>query len=207
MIDPYYRDKKRGITIYCGDAREVLPQLKLVDSVVTDPPYGMGRFRTDTPNYLDTVGPALQLTWTRMKDPASMFVFTSTREVLKRLLWMYKPADCTFPHKGWLLTSEAILWFAKGKGFNLAERRPYKHDCYTVKTVGREGVEGHPCVKPLAVIADLVSRCPERGTVLDPFMGSGTTLLAARNLGRKAIGIEIEPRYCEIAVDRLEAAA
>jgi site-specific DNA-methyltransferase (adenine-specific) len=65
--------------------------------------------------------------------------------------------------------------------------------------VGLEGVEGHPTVKPLSVITDFALRCPENGTILDPFMGSGTTLRAAKDLQRKAVGIEIEEKYCEIA--------
>ena len=59
----------------------------------------------------------------------------------------------------------------------------------------------HPTEKPLALITELLSKSP--GTILDPFMGSGTTLVAAKALSRKAIGIEIEEKYCEIAVRRL----
>jgi hypothetical protein len=94
-----------------------------------------------------------------------MFVFTSTAEVvnvanalgkpLKRLFWMYKPADCTFPLHGWLLTSEAILWFHKGDKVKLVDRKPYRHDCYVHRKVGHEQVEGHPTVKPLTVINEL----------------------------------------------------
>lgn len=142
-----------------------------------------------------------------------MFVFTSPGEVVnlanatkakfKRLFWMYKPADMTFPLRGWLLTSEAILWFFKPGTCNFSERKPYRHDCYIHRRVGMEGVEGHPTVKPLSVILDFASRCPETGTILDPFMGSGTTLRAAKDLRRKAIGIEIEEKYCEIAAKRM----
>jgi site-specific DNA-methyltransferase (adenine-specific) len=213
-MTPYYEHD--GITIYHEDCMEILDfciQSESIDMVLTDPPYGMGRFATDTKDYLKEVGPALRLAWDCIKPIGDMFVFTSTAEVinvanainkpLKRLLWMYKPADCTFPLHGWLLTSEAILWFHKGAKVTLVERKPYRHDCYIHRKVGHEGVEGHPTVKPLTVILDFVSRCQEDGLILDPFMGSGTTLVAAKNLRRKAIGIEIEEKYCEIAVKRL----
>ncbi len=59
----------------------------------------------------------------------------------------------------------------------------------------------HPTQKPLALMRWVIERCPP-GTILDPFMGSGTTLVAAKSLGRKSIGIEIEERYCEIAAQR-----
>jgi site-specific DNA-methyltransferase (adenine-specific) len=210
---PYYEDD--ACTIYHGDCREVLAALPLdaADMVLTDPPYGMNRFATDGKDFLKVVGPALQTAFTRLRSPGSMFVFTSTAEVvnvanavaqpLKRLLWMYKPNDCTYPLGGWLLTSEAILWFHKGERLGLEERRPFKHDCYTVTSVGQEGVTGHPTVKPISVVSDFVSRVAPGAVVLDPFLGSGTTLLAAKRLGRRAIGVEIEEKYCYLAAERL----
>ena len=210
---PYYHDEKVGITIYHGDCREILPHLPKVDLVLTDPPYGMNRFETDGKDFMSVVGPALTSAFRLLPEGGGMFVFMSTGEVInlanaveapfKRMLWMYKPADCTFPLQGWLLKSEAILWFAVPGKCHLKERHPFRHDCYIHRTVGQEGVEGHPTVKPISVFTDFVSRCPDDGAVLDPFMGSGTTLRAAKDLGRKAIGIEIDERYCEIAVKRL----
>jgi len=214
-MTPYYSEA--GITIYHGTCLDVLQTFPktFVDLIVTDPPYGMGRFETDTKDYLQIVGPSLKEAWRCLRDTGSAFVFTSTGEVvrvanalgepLKRLLWMYKPADMTYPLAGWLLKSEAILWFLKGDSIGLKERNgKYRHDTYVCTQIGHEGVEGHPTVKPLMVISDLVSRCPEDGLVLDPFMGSGTTLRAAKDLGRQAIGIEISEAYCEIAARRLQ---
>ena len=202
-----------GIQLYCGDCADIMPSLPPVDLIVTDPPYGMGRVANDGKDYLDVVGPRLRMAWATLKTPGSMFIFCSTGEVLrvgaavgqplKRMLWMYKPADGTFPLGGWLLTSDAILWFAKGVKLNLAERHPYQADCYVVNKMVEEKWRGHPTVKPLWVIRDIVSRCPKGGTVLDPFVGSGTTLRAAKDLGIKAIGIELEQKYCELAVRRL----
>jgi len=210
-VKPYY--EVDGITIYHGDCMDVFAALSGVAGIVTDPPYGMNRFATDGKGFLSLVGPRLRAAWGTVQDNGSMFVFMSTAEVVnvavavgaeffKRMLWMYKPADMTYPLGGWLLKSEAILWFHRGGRLNLVERKPFRHDCYIHRRVGLEGVEGHPTVKPLDVVQDFVSRIP--GVVLDPFMGSGTTLVAAQNLGRRAIGIEIEERYCEIAARRLD---
>jgi len=208
LMTPYY--DHAGITIYHADCRDILPQLEPVDLVLTDPPYGFNRFSTDGKDYLESVGPALRLSYDVLLPDHSMFVFTSTGEIVrvanavgkdvKRVLWMYKPNDCTYPLEGWLLTSEAILWFTKGRA-GLIERKPFRHDCYIHTKVGQEHVAGHPTVKPLSIVKDIASRTD--GTILDPFMGSGTTLVAAKQLGRKAIGIEIEEKYCEIAVRRL----
>ena len=77
-----------------------------------------------------------------------------------------------------------------------------KHTAW--KTTATSDINGHPCPKPIEwmlKVVDLVS--VDGDTIIDPFMGSGTTLRAAKDLGRKAIGIEIEEKYCEIAVKRL----
>jgi len=75
-----------------------------------------------------------------------------------------------------------------------------QQDCADIPVVGE--MPDHPSPKPERVMTWIIERLPD-GSVLDPFTGSGTTLLAAKNLGRRAIGIEIEPKYCEIAVKRL----
>jgi site-specific DNA-methyltransferase (adenine-specific) len=78
---------------------------------------------------------------------------------------------------------------------NVIDADSYRH--------GQPGKVAHPTQKPIVTAAlPIMYSCPTNGTVLDPFMGSGTTLVAAKNLGRKAIGIEIEERYCEIAAQR-----
>ena len=118
------------------------------------------------------------------------------------MLWMYKPNDCIYPYRGWLLTSEAILLFSKGKPKPLLERKPYKHDCYLHKKIGQEDGGNHPTVKPLDIIRDLVSRV--EGIILDPFLGSGTTAVACKQLNKDFIGIEINKDYVNIANKRLK---
>jgi site-specific DNA-methyltransferase (adenine-specific) len=88
--------------------------------------------------------------------------------------------------------------------FNSSKALPYT-DVWNHRTVNAAATDGkHPAQKPLTIMADIVDLSSRRGdTVLDPFAGSGTTLRAAKDLGRKAIGIEIDERYCEIAAKRL----
>jgi len=122
----------------------------------------------------------------------------------ERMLWMYKPNDETFPWRGWLLTSEAILVSSMGKGEWL-EVSPYAHDCYSPTTLGselpKEWGKAHASVKPLAVVSDLVARVG--GVVYDPFLGSGTTAVACQQLGRKCRGVEISPAYVAVTLERL----
>lgn len=200
--------------IYQGDCIEVMKTWPsaIFDAVITDPPYGMGRFDGDEKNCFEVLDAAFKEIPRLIKPTGFAVFFTSTGEVLnlgaripmkfERMLWMYKPADMTFPFRGWLLKSEAILWYSHGQPL-LEERRPYRHDCYVATKIGREGVEGHPTVKPLSVIKDLVSRVPQGGAVLDPFLGSGTTAVAANDLGRQWVGIEINPVYVAIAEARI----
>jgi site-specific DNA-methyltransferase (adenine-specific) len=201
--------------IYTGDCLEIMKQWpdKCVDLVVTDPPYGMGRFKGDEKECFEVLDMAFKEIPRLIKDSGSAFFFTSTAEVFnlgnripmhfRRMLWMYKPADMTFPYFGWLLKSEAILWFSKNESINFEERKPYRHDCYIASRIGKEGVEGHPTVKPISVIKDLVSRCPKGGIILDPFIGSGTTAIACIDKHIDWLGIEINPEYVKIAEARI----
>lgn len=203
--------------VHCADCLDFMGQMpdECVDLVITDPPYGFERFDTDGKDFMDSLIPRMLSMKRIVKRGGYVFVFSGTGKVIElaniipfefqRMLWVYKPNDCTFPYKGWLLKSEAILMFRNGKGDNaLRERKPYQHDCYIHKNVGQEHVEGHPTVKPLSIIRDLVLRANDSDIIFDPFLGSGTTAVAAKQLGRNFIGVEISPEYCKIAEERLK---
>lgn len=98
---------------------------------------------------------------------------------------------------GFRQQAEFILHASKGTADNFI-----RHDLGTVFRAKREAWDIHPTMKPEIVVGEMLSAIPS-SLILDPFMGSGTTLRAAKDLGRKAIGIEIEERYCEIAAKRL----
>ncbi len=217
-MTPYY--DHAGVTIYHGDCREILPSLT-ADVLVTDPPYGVnlgkhggandrraGELRRgayasydDTPeNYLAIVVPAIALALSRV-DRAAVFGCAPA-------IWsLPAPAAIGAVHipaangrSPWGFQNLApVLLYGRAPDLNLGARN-------TVwRARGKSDPEiGHPCPKPvewLIWLVGLTSRVGE--TVLDPFMGSGTTLRAAKDIGRRAIGIEIEERYCEIAAKRL----
>jgi DNA modification methylase len=127
----------------------------------------------------------------------------------ERMLWLYKAAQCTFPWRGWILTSESIPVCSIGKP-DWQEVHPFSHDCYYLPEVSGELAKDagwHGSVKPLSVVSDLLARiCATGAVVFDPFLGSGTTMVAAQNLGRKCYGLEIAPGYCGVILERMATA-
>lgn len=214
-IKPFYQDD--WCTIYHGDCREVLPHIGPVDLVLTDPPYGVefqGKNTKatkrnnngysgfhDSLEYLESV---VILTLKNLIETNRCIITPGTRNA-----FLYpKPAamGTIFYPSGsglgrWGFTcSQPILYY--GKCPYLAAGLGHRPDSFASTEIA--DVSGHPCPKPVRVMSWLVSKGSFFGElVLDPFMGSGTTLVAAKNLGRKSIGIEIEEKYCEIAVKRL----
>jgi DNA modification methylase len=221
-MEPYYEED--GVTIYHGDCRDVLPDIS-ADVLVTDPPYGMnlgkhsgakdkraselrrGAYSAydDTPeNYRDVVVPAVTDALA-LVDRAAVFAPVPSA-------WLLPPPDALggvyIPaangHSPWGFQNLApVLFYGKAPDLHKGAKQTM------LRASGKAEVElGHPCPKPLPWMNWLVDITTRPGeTIIDPFMGSGTTLRAARDAGRRAIGIEIEERYCEIAVKRLSQMA
>ena len=214
MTEPYYTDE--FVTLYHGDCREVTEWLE-ADVLVTDPPYGIAweskhgdnrgpkSKRARTPSAVsgddspDTRDAAMALWGDR---PAA--VFGSWRvarpEPLRALLiWNKEGAYSALCRSAFFTVHEEI--YITGDGW-LADGKPMRSVITTTEHRSQHtAAVGHPTPKPLDLMTALLVRTT--GTIADPFAGSGSTLVAAKRLGRKAIGVELEERYCEIAAKRL----
>jgi len=214
-MKPYYEDD--AVTIFHGDCREILPTLPPVDLVLTDPPYGidspignlrrrplsandyLGGFQ-DTPENLrenvvpvivELIGTATAVIVTPGNKNFAMYPQPQSFGVF------YQPAATSIQTFG-NLDAQPIFYY----GSNPRNER-FGIKLSWVLTEQAEDF-GHPCPKPIRAWKRLMASVSLHETlVLDPFMGSGTTLRAAKDLGRRAIGIEIEERYCEIAAKRM----
>jgi DNA modification methylase len=207
-MKPYYEHK--GITIYNGDCREVLPDLPKVDLVLTDPPYGVGRDK----GFGGFGGFGKPIARRQFDD--SWDNERPTRETMSVVL--YSAEHCLIFGGNYFadllpLSTHWVVWDKKNTmpTFGDAEliwtnidRKSVKIATYEYNgLIGKDPCREHPTQKPQKLMEYLINTyCPE-GKISDPFMGSGTTLVAAKELGRKAIGIEIEEKYCEIAANRL----
>jgi len=213
MIKPYYQDGKNGITIYCADCREILPELPKVDLVLTDPPYGLkqnthrvaGRGKlARTTDYGD-------FGWDELVD----------RDLIDQIILAGKHA-IVFGGNYYGLRSDTcwLIWDKDNSGdfadcemawTNLPgslRRIIYRWNGMLQENMKDKEKRYHPTQKPVAVMKWAIATADKKldtvcNDIIDPMMGSGSTLVAAKQLGRKAIGIEIEEKYCAIAVKRL----
>ena len=201
----YWRSPDSRHVLLLGDCLDILPTLPKVDAVVTDPPYGCSA----------TTG------WGGVYDK---FEIAGDKDTGLRD-WLVSALSCP-----WIMfgspriprpTCKAVLIWNKGEHTGMGDLSfPWKPDFEEIYING-DGFTGprtssvlavnaridsgrnHPTEKPVFLLSALIRKCPP-GTILDPFMGSGTTGVACIRLGRKFIGIEIAPKYCDIAVRRLE---
>ncbi len=212
-MTPYYSDGM--VTIYHGDCRELsLPQGQLV---LTDMPYGEVTRPSEGLRSLDRgVADIVTLPPPELVDAVvgladTFYVFCGTEQVsdLRRQfvsaglttrlgIWeKSNPSPMNGEHL-WLSAIEACVFARKPKAY---------FSLFCASPVWRgpsERLTEHPTEKPMWLFETLIqASCPPQGLVIDPFMGSGTTLHAAKNLGRRAVGVELEERYCEMAALRL----
>ena len=196
-MKPYY--SHAGITIYHGDCREILPQLGRFDLLLTDPPYGAGYAANPIVGKGKTESNHEAQTW----DEKTVDLRHILSVCVDAVVWggnyyALPPSRC------WLawykrdsppsMADMELAWVSRDMNARLFD--------YPIAAVNAERI-GHPTQKPLALMKWCLSLFPEAKTVLDPFMGSGTTLVAAKAMGLTAIGIELHEPYAEIAAKRL----
>jgi DNA modification methylase len=195
-MQPYY--DHAGIQIWHGDCREILPTLGPVDLVLTDPPYGVGKAAWDASFPDFWIEPAFKLSPRVLCMPGNKSLMKCGAAFGTR----YRDCIALYAVNG--MTRSPIAF---GNFFPVVAAGDWKWEArpnvikYTVDT--SETID-HPSPKPAAAIRRLIKLYSKPDwTIFDPFMGSGTTLVAAKELGRSCIGIEIDERYCEVAARRL----
>lgn len=209
-MKPYFEDET--VILYHGDCLEDKPWLD-ADVLVTDPPYGIAHVSNFTRNKskpriknpiigdksLHARDRALELWGDRPALVFGRWDQPRPAETRHRLVWDMGASvglgDLAMP---WGNSEEEI--YVLGKGF-LGKRSSNVIQCPRLMGSSKARPD-HPTPKPVSLMEALIEKCPP-GIIADPFAGSGATLLAARNLGRRVIGMEIEERYCEIIAKRL----
>lgn len=215
-MKPYYQDD--AVTLYHGDCREVTEWLA-ADVLVTDPPYGIawskrhGDARLGTRNRLITTDVITNDRDTSARDDVlamwgdrPSITFGSWRmprpQGVRALLIWHKEGAFSGPTNAAFFTNHEEIYVV-GEGSWRKSAPPLRSVLTTSEHRSQASRDiGHPTPKPIGVMEALIDRCPP-GVIADPFAGSGSTLLAAKALGRRAIGIEVEERYCELAASRL----
>jgi DNA modification methylase len=217
-MTPYYKDST--VTIYHGNAMEMMPEFNM--PVITDPPYNVGYHyiggsdNRSREEYDALIKTCLRAPSVVIAYPEVVFHLAAllSLEPLRSAAWVY-PSNTPRQFR-------LISWFGL-EGYPERVQQPYKNptdarvmrlmeqgklargydwrEIPQVKNVSEEKTE-HPCQNPAALM-EWVIKSTDADVLIDPFMGSGSTLRAAKDTGRKAIGIEIEERYCEIAADML----
>ena len=208
-MKPYYQDK--WVTIYYGDCREILPQLDVkVDLVLTDPPYGIGeaRGKNKSRSNLAKARDFGVANWDNKPVPSSLIDYI--RDTAKHSIifggnyYLLPPSPC------WIVWDKdngdddfadcELAW----SNFNSAVRKyTWRWQGMLQESCSPKEYRYHPTQKPSGLFSLILADYSKIGdTILDPFLGSGTTCFCAKKLNRYSIGIEIEEKYCEIAARR-----
>ena len=219
MTSPYYADDR--VTLYLGDCREITEWLA-ADVLVTDPPYGIDyrpnhRIRSAKPlpiagDRSTYVRDHVMAMWGPDRPGLVFGRWDADRptRTVQRLVWDKNLIGTGRLDSPWGPSDEEIYvigtWPPIVPGGRAREGgNPTRHSSVIrvqALAPGAQARPDHPTPKPLALMERLIAKCPP-GVIADPFAGSGSTLVAARNLGRQAIGVELEERYCEVIAKRL----
>lgn len=203
-----------GVTLYLGDCREILPTIGNVDAIICDPPFGVDfkyeSHKDDPEAYPALMREIVSLTEPLRGDGPSVF-WQGMPNADRWHEWFPKGFRLFAACKGFVqyrptaiqYSWDPIVFWGKSKASPSVERKDFHHQTMAPFGAGRQRID-HPCPRPIEQVRYVVETFTVDGElILDPFMGSGTTGVAAVNLGRKFIGIEIEPKYFDVACQRI----
>lgn len=210
-MKPYFQTDL--VTLYHGDCLEIQDWIQ-ADVLVTDPPFGIDYKsggmsnayvpKSDKINNDQDVNVrdlALQLWGDRPALVFGSWKIPRPANTRHRLIWHKRANIPGMRSNAWFSADEEI--YVLGTGFvGKPEQNVLVTDDRRDGAHGEVAKLGHPTPKPVGLLERLIAKCPD-GVIADPFAGVGSTLIAARNLGRKAIGIELEEKYCETIAKRL----
>lgn len=207
-----------GVTLHLGDCRDILPTLGDVGAIITDPPYGISydpsqhnRYNGDKNTYDRIAGDSQQLDFGFLFDIQ-----------VPQIIWGAETFYRQLPHRGrWLCWHKRspkmkpnsmrggdfeLAWMNKGDGYYLFFNLIHGGVINADSENGNNAIRFHPTQKPVELMKFCIENIQCTSAIVDPFMGSGSTGVAAMNLGRKFIGIEIETAYFDIACKRISEA-
>lgn len=226
--------EKDNVKLYCGDCLDVMKDVKdgSVDLVITDPPYeistsGAGLYKQADKQYVkelegmkDGFSEEVLDELCRIMKKINIYFFCSQKQIIPLLDYFVEKRKCNWNIISWhktnpipacgnkYLTDTEFILFFREKGVKVYGSFDSKRTWYATPLNQTDKKKyGHPTVKPQSILTNLVVNSSQDGwVVLDPFMGSGSTGVAAVNTGRKFIGIEINEKYFEIAKERISSA-
>jgi len=191
----------------CSDTVAKLMDGQKADMVFTDPPYGIGY---EYNSHKDQKGEQYLKfcdVWFNNLLLISEFIVISTGWAYQKYWWNKDPKDCMY----WLArnkqTGGTVFHFRRIEPFFVwgKPKNKYNFDFFEVTTEREDGLRKlHSCPKPLPLISDIISGVGVGGLITDIFLGSGTTMVAAHQLKRKCYGMELDPKYCQVIVDRMK---
>ncbi len=204
----YQRKEQIGdCTLYQGDCMDILPTLGKVDAVVTDPPYGIKRFEKGSLRFDKNDEYKNGILWDRKPEQRTFNVILTAAK--NSIIWGSNNFQLPNSESFFVWDKmQTVSNFASAElAFCNIPKLPAKVFRYSIHQFNcDEPSRPHKTQKPIKLIRWCLGFLPNAETILDPFMGSGTTGVACVQLGRKFIGIEIEPRYFDIACKRIEEA-
>lgn len=203
-MTPYY--DRDGITIWCGDCLEIMPGLDDIDSLISDVPYGID-FDTDYTRFSGGASEQHRHRHIAGDDKA----FDPSHLLKHRRVALFGANTFALPIGAYLvwdkrtpganknvMADAEIAWLNSGHGVYI-----FEHSWDGFNRASERGTNYHPAQKPVAVMQWIIQKVRPQGLICDPYMGSGSTLVAAQREGRRAGGIELSEEYCQTAVERL----